>query len=231
VRSTTSGPPPLPVTITISNQNPVKIGLHANQYLDLTHSVIFNLDPAVQATSVQVSTGSGTIQGNQVVWSGFTMNAGDDASATVNLVVTGGTALMASGGASIQSVTVEALDQSGNQVVQFNPGGGPVTTTLTTVCSNPAGQAVVACMGSGVFSTPQFSVTVNWDLVWSFGSCPDPTGTLAVNVLNPDGTQMDSQTFSQPPSSNAGTQHYTSAGTFTFSISSPCSWSVQGLQN
>jgi len=221
----------LPVTITISTQNPVKIGLHANQYLDLTHSVTFNLDPSVQATSVQVSTGSATIQGNQVVWSGFTMNAGDDASATVNLVVTGGTALMASGGPSIQSVTVEALDQSGNQVVQFNPGGGPVTAILTTACSNPTGQAVVACTGSGVFSTPQFTVNVSWELVWSFGSCPDPTGSLAVNVLNPDGSQMDSRTFSQPPASNAGAQHYTSSGTFTLSISSPCSWSVQGVQN
>jgi hypothetical protein len=224
--------PSLAVTVTISNQNPVKVSLHANEYLDLTHSVIFNLDPAVQASSVQVSTGSATIQGSQVVWNGFTMNAGDDASATVNLVVTGGsTTLMAAGGPSIQSVTIEALDQSGNAVVQFNPGGGPVTGQLTTACSNPSGKTLVTCSGSGVFSTPTFTVSATWDLVWSFGSCPDTTGSLTVTVLNPDGSQMDARTFNQPPASNAGSQHYSASGTFSFSISSPCSWSVQGLQD
>jgi hypothetical protein len=229
--SSSAGAPTLALTVTMSNQNPVKISFHANQYLDLTHSAVFNLDPAVQATSVQVSTGSATIQGSQVVWNGFTMNAGDDASATVNLVVTGGTTLMASGGPSIQSVAVEALDQSGNQVVQFNPGGGPLTGVLTTACTNPKGGTVVTCTGSGTFSTPQFTVNLNWDLVWSFGSCPDAKGSLTVNVLNPDGSQMDIRTFSQPPASNAGTQHYTSSGTFSFSVTSPCSWALQALQD
>jgi len=218
-------------TVAISGQNPVQITVHANQFLDFTHSVIINLDPSLQASSVSVSTGSATIQGNQVVWNGFTMNAGDDATATVSLVVTGGTTLMASGGPSIQSVTLDALDQSGHQVVQVNAGGGPPIGQLLTACVNASGQLVVACSGSGVLSTPQFTVSVTWDLVWSFNSCPDATGTLIVTVLNADGSQLDSRTFSQPPSSNSGTQRYTSSGTFSLAINSPCSWSVQALQD
>jgi len=199
--------------------------------LDLTHSVIINLDPSLQATTVSVSTGSASIQGNQVVWNGFTMNAGDEATATVSLVVTGGTTLMASGGPSIQSVTINALDQSGHPVVPVSASGGPAIAQLATACVSASGQVVVACNGSGILSTPQFTVNVTWDLVWSFNSCPDATGALVVTVLSSDGSKLDSRTFSQPPSSNSGTQHYASSGTFSLAINSPCSWSVQALQD
>lgn len=224
-----TAPPALAATVTISGQNPAKIGVHANQYLDLRHSVVIKLDPGVEATGGQASIGSVTVDGDRVVWNGFTMNAGDDASATLNLVAVG--PMVASGSPSIQSVSIEALDQSGNPVVLFEPGGGPTVGQLVVACAAAGGQVAVDCKGSGSFSTPQFNVSGGWDFAWSFSSCPDSTSTLAVTVLNSDGSQMDSQTFSQPPSSGSGQQHYGTGGNLSIGVVSPCSWSVRALQD
>jgi hypothetical protein len=117
--------------VTISNSNPVVITIHANQFLDLTHSVTINIAPGTTVTQVQVSTGMATIQGDEVVWNGFTLNAGDEASATVSLAVTPGQTLSAPGTPSISSISVSALDANGQPVTQSVPAGGPPVDSLT----------------------------------------------------------------------------------------------------
>jgi hypothetical protein len=123
--------PSAPATVTISNTNPVVITIHANQFLDFTHSVTMNIAPGVQATGVQASTGAATIQGDQVVWNGFTLNAGDEATASVTLAVTPGQTLSAPGTPSIASVSLSALDANGQPVAQDIPAGGPPVDSLT----------------------------------------------------------------------------------------------------
>lgn len=154
--STSPGLQP-PATVTISGQNPVQLTIRANQFLDVTHSIEINLAPGVQATGVQVSTGSATIQGSQIVWNGFTLNAGDQASATINLAVTGGTTLTASGTPAIQNVLIQALDVSGNPVLEQAPGGGPTTDQLPITCTDTSGQPVPNCTGSSILPAAAFA--------------------------------------------------------------------------
>jgi hypothetical protein len=124
-------PSTAPATVTISNTNPVVITIHANQFLDLTHSVSIDVAPGVEVTGVQVTTGIATIQGNAVVWNGFTLNAGDDATATVSLATTPGAAQSAPGTPSIQSISLSALDANGQPVTQSVSAGGPPVDSLT----------------------------------------------------------------------------------------------------
>jgi hypothetical protein len=145
-----------PATVTIGSGNPVTVTIRANQYLDLSHSVVITLAPGVTATGVQTTTGSATIVGGAVVWSGFVLQAGDQATATVTLAST--TTIVGTGAPSIQGVTITAIDQSGMTVNYSAPGGGPTVDTLPAACGGASTQSSSACGGTRRF-TPVAELT------------------------------------------------------------------------
>jgi len=128
-RTGAEGLPPIGVRHEILSSSPTqqveRVTLTNNMLnrADLGNTVIISSPPGVQASTVEVSTGSAVIQGDQVVWSGFSLESGAQASITVTLQATTGGALVGSGSALIQTVTVEALDSvSGQNVVERATG-------------------------------------------------------------------------------------------------------------
>ena len=84
---------------------------------NLTQTATIALAPGVQATSVTVSTGSAVVQGNQIVWTNFSLDSGQQATATVSVVASGGGALVASGAPVVASVQIAAVDERTGEAV------------------------------------------------------------------------------------------------------------------
>ncbi len=135
--------PPVWITIDAKGSSAVvTIGNATRVPLDFRGTVVMNLAPDVQAAQVLVSTGSAVIQGDQVVWSGFSLGSGDIVPAIVQLAPAGGTPGPAATSA-ISSVAIEAKSaQSGAIVNEQVAGGGPPTTALRPPPGNvaPAGR-------------------------------------------------------------------------------------------
>lgn len=217
------GTSPDAATVTISSGNPAVITVVANQYLDFTHSIDVTLAPGVQAGSVQVSTGTTSIQGSEVIWNGFTMNAGDTATMTISLSVSTGATLTSPSAPSIQTVTLTALDSSANTVMIQQPGGGPTVGDLSSSCA-PASGVVLGCGGAGDFMTPPFNVSGDWALNWSYGLCPNGSQTLDVSVLNPDGTSSPMPPLDDATGGSSGVTSFSGGGTFVLQVRSGCAW-------
>lgn len=152
--SATSQPP---ATVTISTGNPVTVTIRANQYLDLTHSVVISLPPGVTATGAQVPVGTVTIVGGAVIWNGFVLEAGDEASATIDLTQTSGNTIVGVGTPAIQGVTITAIDQGGTPITFQAQGGGPSTDQLPIACSGTTGQTAPNCSGGVNDPRPEFT--------------------------------------------------------------------------
>jgi hypothetical protein len=142
--------------VTISNTNPVTVTVHANQYLDLTHSIVITLAPGVTATGVQTTTGSTTIVGGAVIWNGFALQAGGEATATISLASS--TTIVGTGAPAIQGVTITALDQNSTPLNFTAPGGGPTVDTLPAACGGSSAQTGSSCGGTRRF-TPVAGLT------------------------------------------------------------------------
>lgn len=155
------------------------------------------------------------------------MNTGDQATATISLVATGGTALMGTGTPVLQSVTLDALDQNGNPVIEQSNGLGPLSAAIENACTAGALPVVQDCQGASQYSGPQFTVSGNWVLNWVYGPCAGNTGTLTVNVVNPSGSSSDNTSVSDTSGGGFGTQQYPIGGTFSLGIASSCPWLVE----
>jgi FHA domain-containing protein len=97
--------------------------------------------PGVGVTKVLVSTGSAAIQGNQVIWNGFSLNSGQIVPAIVELSST--TPAASADAASIREISIDARETgSGGRVTESVAGGGPPLTALETgqvgTAANPA---------------------------------------------------------------------------------------------
>ena len=107
--------------------------------LSLQGTTVFDLGAGVQATNVSVTAGTAVIQGNQVVWNHFDLSSGEQASATISLVATSGSSVVAAGTPALSSVSVDAVDsQSGEQVVEQGGSAGPPISSLVSAAA-PAG--------------------------------------------------------------------------------------------
>ncbi|MGI8553868.1 MAG: hypothetical protein ACR2PL_24220 [Dehalococcoidia bacterium] len=135
---------------------------NTTRFLNVQQTVVIDLDPSVSASNVQVSTGTTVIQGNQIVWSNFSLSSGQQATATVNLVSAGGGASIAMGGLAIRSVSVEAVDrQTGERVSeQAQTAGEPVMPpstaplTMSGVPSTGASVSVAAATPAPALTSP-----------------------------------------------------------------------------
>jgi hypothetical protein len=218
----------LPASISISGQNPVIVTIRANQPLNILHSVVIDVGPNTQATGVQVSAGTATIVGSQVIWNGFSLDTGQEASATVSLAATGGMALTGNGPPVIQSISMEALDLAGNPVILQSDSSGIVVSTTAPSCTTGGGQSLIACVGASEYTTPQFVVAENWVLSWVFGPCQNGSGAFTLTILNTDGSvSQDNAGYSETSAGNFGTQQYQTGGSYSVQILSVCPWNVQ----
>lgn len=218
----------LPANITVSGQNPITVTIHANQPLNILHSVVIDVGPNNQATGVQVSTGTATIEGSQVIWNGFSLDTGQEASVTVSLAATAGNALTANGPPAIQSISMEALDLAGNPVILQSDTTGELVSIPASTCSTGGGQSLIACVGASEYSTPQFSVSGSWVLSWVFGPCQNGSGTFTLNILNTDGSvSQDNGPYSETSAGDFGAQQYHVAGDYSAQILSACPWNIE----
>jgi len=218
----------LPASVTISGQNPLTVTIHANQPLNFTHSVVIDVGPNTQATGVQVSAGTATIQGSQVIWNGFSLDTGQEASVTVSLAVTGGDVLTGTGPAAIQSISLEALDLGGSPLILQSDSSGALVSLPAPACNTGGGQSLIRCTGASEYSTPQFTVVGNWVLTWVFGPCPSGVGTFSLSVLNPDGSVSPSNPgLSESSAGDFGTQRYQNDGTYSVQALSVCPWNFE----
>jgi hypothetical protein len=217
----------LPASIAISGQNPYTVTIHANQPLNILHSVVIDVGPNTVTTGVQVSTGTATIEGSQVIWNGFSLDTGQEASVTVSLTATADAALSGMGPPTIQSISLQALDLAGNPVVLYSDGNGNLTPIPASTCSNSS-QAVMECIGSSELTTQPFTVGGNWLLSWVFGPCQNGSGAFTLNILNTDGSvSNDNPPYTETSAGNFGTQNYQTGGTFSVQVLSVCPWNVE----
>jgi len=108
--------------------------------LDFNGTVVISLAPDATAAGTAVSTGSAVTQANQVIWSGFSLAAGQIVPAIVVLAGSGPPA--APPATAIQGVTIDARDaQSGTMVSELAAGGGPTLAALAAAPSPVPGQA------------------------------------------------------------------------------------------
>jgi hypothetical protein len=220
-------PGQLAANISITGQNPFTVTIHANQTLNIQHSVVIDVGPNTQTTGVQVSTGTATIEGSQVVWNGFSLDTGQEASATVSLAATADAALSGIGPPTIQSVSLQALDLAGNPVILYSDNGGTLASVPAPTCANN-GQSVITCVGAAEYTTPQFTVGGNWLVSWVFGPCQNGSGAFTLNVLNTDGSvSQDNPPHSENSAGNFGTQNYQTGGAFAVQVLSVCPWNVE----
>ncbi|MGI8552215.1 MAG: hypothetical protein ACR2PL_15740, partial [Dehalococcoidia bacterium] len=143
---------PIGIGITVSG-SVVQTTLENNTtvQLDVTQTAVIDLAPGVAVASVQVSMGTTTVQGSQIVWSNFSLASAQQATATISLVATGGGAVVASA-ATIRSVSVEAIDtRTGERFSeQALPGAAalaaaaPAATPAAVAASPATGGAAVA---------------------------------------------------------------------------------------
>jgi hypothetical protein len=217
----------LPASIAISGQNPFTVTIHANQPLNILHSVVIDVGPNTQATGVQVTTGTATIEGSQVIWNGFSLDTGEEASVTVSLTATADAALSGVGPPAIQSISLQALDLAGNPVVLYSDGSGNLAPVSAATCPNTS-QAVLACVGSTEYTTQPFTVDGNWLVTWVFGPCQFGSGAFTLNILNNDGSvSKDNAPYTETSAGNFGTQNYQTGGTFSVQVLSVCPWNVE----
>jgi hypothetical protein len=203
------------------------VTIHANQPLNVLHSVIIDVGPNTQATGVQVTTGTATIEGSQVIWNGFSLDTGQEASVTVSLVASADAALSGMGPPTIQSISLQALDLAGNPVILYSDGSGNLSPVPNSTCSSN-GQSIVSCVGASEYSTPQFTVGGNWLVSWVFGPCQNGSGAFTLNVLNTDGSvSHDNPPHSETSAGNFGTQKYQTGGSFSVQVLSVCPWNVE----
>jgi FHA domain len=122
-----------PVWLTVDSKGSsavVTVGNATRQRVDFGGAgVTITLAPGVDATNVLVSTGSAAIQGNQVIWNGFSLNSGQIVPAIVGL------SAPESGsppeGPAISGISIEAMGAGGNaRVSELVAGGGPASAAL-----------------------------------------------------------------------------------------------------
>ena len=110
----------------------VTIGNATRVPLNFSGTVVMSLAPGARGTEVLVSTGTATIEGNQIVWTGFSLDSTQIVPAIVMLAPSGSAS--AAIGSAISEVSIDAKDQTGAVVTERAAGGGP---TLAALASAP----------------------------------------------------------------------------------------------
>jgi hypothetical protein len=92
-------------------------------------------------------------------------------------------------------------------------------------------QASLDLKGTGAQETKQFTVSDDWDLVWSYdcsqAKVPRP-GNFIVSVFdNKRRVSIDTPPIMQFGAKGNGVQHYHKAGAYFLGIKSSCTWHVQ----
>jgi hypothetical protein len=128
--------PPVWLTIDAKGASAVvTIGNTTRNSLDLNGTVVITLAPSVQPGQVLVSAGSTVVQGNQVVWSGFSLSSGQILPALVNFGAGSPPQAASDGAPAIQQIAIVGKDtQSGSTVSELVAGSGP---TVANVASAP----------------------------------------------------------------------------------------------
>jgi hypothetical protein len=159
-----------PVWLTIDSKGTsavVTIGNATKVPLDFTGTVVLTLAPGVSANQVLVSTGSTVIEGNQIVWSGFSLSSGQIVPSIVQLATNGSGSSAPAGTASIAGVSIDAKDtQSGTSVTEQAAGGGPAVSAL-----GPAPSATTATRAAAAVPPGREAVTpLSYSAARTFGA-------------------------------------------------------------
>jgi hypothetical protein len=135
--------PPVWITIDAKGTSAVvTVGNATRVPLDFNGTVIISLAPSADAAGTAVSAGAAVIQGNQVVWSGFSLAAGQIVPGILVLAGNGQPGSSPASTAAIAGVAIEAKDtQSGTVVSEQAAGGGPTLAILAAAPTPAAAQA------------------------------------------------------------------------------------------
>ncbi|HTE86422.1 MAG TPA: FHA domain-containing protein [Dehalococcoidia bacterium] len=142
-----------PVWLTVDTKGAaavVTIGNATKVPLNFTGTVVMSLAPGARGVQVLVPVGSASIEGNQVVWTGFSLDSAQIAPAIVMLAPSGTGSSSNTGTTAVSEISVEAKDQqSGAGVTERVAGGGP---TLAALASAPVNATVPTAPAAGTTS-------------------------------------------------------------------------------
>jgi hypothetical protein len=137
--------PPVWITIDAKGTSAVvTIGNATRVPLDFNGTVVISLAPSVDAVGTAVSTGAAVIQGNQVVWNGFSLAPGQIVPGILVLAPNGPAGSAPPTTPAISGVTIDAKNAQSSSVVNEQvAGGGPslaVLASAPTPTARPAPQ-------------------------------------------------------------------------------------------
>jgi hypothetical protein len=125
-----------PVWLTLDTKGTsavVTIGNATKVPLNFTGTVVIDLAPGARSVQVLVPTGTATIQGNQIVWTGFSLDSTQIVPAIVSLAPGGASSASGGSATAISEISIESKDQqSGTAVTERIAGGGPTLLALTS---------------------------------------------------------------------------------------------------
>ena len=93
------------------------------------------------------------------------------------------------------------------------------------VTTHPPGVPYLSRSGTGNATLPALALPSRWTLIWRF-SCTDPTSRRPFVLTATPSGGTTKQVTNQNGLEGGGYRPYTTAGTYTFAVTTTCSWKV-----